>query len=220
MQCVGRIGIQNAQACAVVVSERGIRLLRCGPHTADGSGGRSVRIHHRAPHGRVAEAEEMAEFVCQYGFQVVGFRGCWKFLRTGKRGIRISGADVNVRIENLAELAGDRATADLESDDVRGDYACECQYAGVKAASAWSKQIELMPPAPQAFCVAVLVSGVNVPGSKRVPLTPVHTPSDCEMVCWISVRRPVVVWFCVRMVTGFVFSAVLHWMEMLPAAVR
>src|SRR5205814_5636196 len=77
--------------------------------------------------------------------------------------------------------------------------------------------MKFTPSEPQAFCVAVLVNGANVAGTSVVPLTPVHTASDCAITCSISVNRPPAVWFCVKIVTGFVFSAVLHRTAILPA---
>ena len=61
---------------------------------------------------------------------------------------------------------------------------------GVKAESAWSKQMESSPSAPQAFCVAVRVSGENVAGTNAVAVTPDQTAIVCAMVCSISVRWP------------------------------
>src|SRR5580704_3146781 len=71
---------------------------------------------------------------------------------------------------------------------------------------------------PQAFCVIVRITGAKVPGSSVVPLTPVHTASDC--VITISFRRPAGVWSCVRMVTGFVPGTMLHCSTMEPCAIR
>src|SRR6267378_4181066 len=78
--------------------------------------------------------------------------------------------------------------------------------------------MELTPSDPQAFCVAVRASGATLAGSNVVPVTPVQTPSDCEMTCSISVRRAAAVWFCVTTETGVVPSVVLHRTDMLEAA--
>src|ERR1700730_8493124 len=76
--------------------------------------------------------------------------------------------------------------------------------------------MEFTPSEPQAFCVALRVTGEKVPGTRVVPLTPVQTASDCVMTCSISFRRPAGVWSCVRMVTGFVPSTTLHCSEIEP----
>src|SRR5206468_16846 len=83
-----------------------------------------------------------------------------------------------------------------------------------------SKQMEFTASEPQAFCVAVRVNGVSVAGTTVVPFTPVHAASDCAITCSISVNRPPAVWFCVKIVTGFVFSAVLHRTAMLPGEIN
>ena len=74
MQRVGGIGIQHAQTAAVIVSKGSVGLPRCWAWAAGGSGHGCVGIHHGAPHGGVAEAEEVAEFVSQQGFEVVSLR--------------------------------------------------------------------------------------------------------------------------------------------------
>ncbi len=76
--------------------------------------------------------------------------------------------------------------------------------------------MEFTPSGPQAVCVAVRDSGVNVAGTSVVPLTPLHAANDWAITCSISVSRPLAVWFCVRMVRGFEFNAVLHRTAMLP----
>src|SRR2546429_9984595 len=76
--------------------------------------------------------------------------------------------------------------------------------------------MECTPSEPQAFCAAVLVNDVRVAEPRVVPLTPVQTASDCAITCSISVNRPPAIWFCVKIVTGFVFSAVLQRTAMLP----
>jgi hypothetical protein len=91
---------------------------------------------------------------------------------------------------------------------------------GVNAPSAWSRRMEFTPSEPQAFCAVVRVIGAKVPGTSVVPLTPVHTAIDCVMACSISFKRPVAVWFWVRIVTGFVPSTVLHCSAIDPGAMR
>src|SRR5260370_35039217 len=78
--------------------------------------------------------------------------------------------------------------------------------------------MELTPSEPQAFWFAVRARGATVAGSRVAPLTAVHTASDWEITCSTSVRRPVVVWSCVRIETGLVPGVVLQRTAMLEAA--
>src|SRR6476646_1699568 len=80
--------------------------------------------------------------------------------------------------------------------------------------------MEFTPSEPHAFCAAVRVTGAKVPGTRVVPLTPVHAAIDCVIACSISFKRPAAVWSCVRMVTGLVPSTVLHCSAMDPGAMR
>src|SRR6267143_1219831 len=58
---VGGIGVENAEASAVVVAEGGVGLLGAGTWAVEGAGRGGVRVHHGAPDGGMAEAEKMAE---------------------------------------------------------------------------------------------------------------------------------------------------------------
>src|SRR6266403_2162761 len=79
--------------------------------------------------------------------------------------------------------------------------------------------MELTPSEPQAFWFAVRASGATVAGCRVAPLTAVHTASDWEITCSTSVRRPVVVWSCVRIETGLVPRVVLQRTARLEVAV-
>src|SRR5580700_778328 len=88
---------------------------------------------------------------------------------------------------------------------------------GVKALSAWSKQIEFTPSDPHALAAVTRLSGARVAGVSVVPSTAIHAPIDWVITCSISLSCPFAVWFCVRIVTGLVPSAVLHCTATLPA---
>jgi len=138
----------------------------------------------------VTEAEEVTKFVSEHGFEVVSLRRRGECLRRRKRGIRISRAEVDIRVENLTKFRGIALPPIWMPVTSAVMTRVNARTPGVKAMSIWSKQMELRPSAPQGFCVAVRVKGVRVRGNKRVPLTPVHTARDWVMVCSISLRRP------------------------------
>ena len=82
----------------------------------------------------------------------------------------IAGIEVNVGVENLPNLRGRRAAADLHADAVRRDYASECEeLRGVNAPSGCAKQIEFIPSELQAFAAATRASGANVDGAMSYP---------------------------------------------------
>ena len=130
MERVRRIGVQDAQSSAVIVSERSVGLVCCWACAADGSGRWSIGKHYGAPYRRVTEAEEVTKFVSEHGFEVVSLRRRGECLRRRKRGIRISRAEVDIRIENLTKFRGNCAAADLDAGDVCGDDPGERQNAG------------------------------------------------------------------------------------------
>src|SRR5712664_4121273 len=74
---VGGIGVENAEAGAVVVAEGGVGLLGAGTWAVEGAGRGGVRVHHGAPDGGMAEAEKMAVLVGEDGCEVVGIGSGW-----------------------------------------------------------------------------------------------------------------------------------------------
>ncbi len=66
---IGGIGIEKADAGAVVVRERAIGGLRGGAIAEELAGWRRVRKHQSAPYGGMIEAEPVAEFVREQRFE-------------------------------------------------------------------------------------------------------------------------------------------------------
>ena len=54
--------------------------------------------------------------------------------RSGEGNLRIAGIEVNVGVENLPDLGGGRAAADLHADAIGGDDAGEGEHAGSERA--------------------------------------------------------------------------------------
>ena len=79
---VGGIGIEKADAGAVVVGEGTIGRLRGGAIAEELSGWRSVGKHQSAPDGGMVEAEPVAELVREKRFEIVGALA----LRSGESG--------------------------------------------------------------------------------------------------------------------------------------
>ena len=78
---IGGIGVERANAGAVIVCERAIGNLRRGAIAEKLAWGRGVRKHHSAPYGGMVESEPVAEFVREKRFQIVGALA----LRSGER---------------------------------------------------------------------------------------------------------------------------------------
>ena len=127
---VGGIRVQNAETGAIVVAKRRIGLLRAGTSTIEGAGRGSVGVHHGAPDGRVAEAEKMAELVIENGFEVVGFGRVGQSSGCCEDDLGIAGVEINVGVENLSELRGSGAAADMFSERVGSDDARESEDSG------------------------------------------------------------------------------------------
>src|SRR5215475_423351 len=80
--------------------------------------------------------------------------------------------------------------------------------------------MEFSPSVPHETADVTRVRGARELGFSVVPPAPIHTPSDCWMTCSISFRRPLTVWFCVKIVVGLVESDVLQRNKILPVAVN
>ena len=125
---VQRIMVEDAQTGAIVVSERRVGILRGGTGAGECAGCGRKGKHHGAPNGGMAKTESMAQFVSENGFEVVGFRIAGKGLRRGVGGEGIAGIEIDVGVENLADLGGDGAAAKLNADLVGGDDARKRKY--------------------------------------------------------------------------------------------
>src|SRR6266853_3877098 len=79
------------------------------------------------------------------------------------------------------------------------------------------KQIEFNP-SEDVHAVADVVrrSEPSDEGFSELPGTPVQAPNDCWITFSISLSRPAAVWSAVRIVTGLVPRAVLHWRLIVP----
>src|SRR5690242_9325162 len=78
----------------------------------------------------MTEAEGVAEFVSEKGFEVIGFRVGADSERSGEGDQRVAGIEIDVRVENLTDLRGGSATAELDADLIGGDDAGEGKNAG------------------------------------------------------------------------------------------
>src|SRR5260370_39093697 len=72
----------------------------------------------------------MAEFVGEDGGEVVGLGRGGQSGGRGEGDLRVGGIEINVGVENLAELRGGGAAAELFAEGVRGDDAGEGEDAG------------------------------------------------------------------------------------------
>jgi hypothetical protein len=108
---VGGIGVENAEASAVVVAEGGVGLLGAGTWAVEGAGRGGVGVHHGAPDGGMAEAEKMAELVGEDRCEVVGIGSGRQGGGRGEGDLRVGGIEINVGVEDLAELRGGGAAA-------------------------------------------------------------------------------------------------------------
>src|SRR5208337_5690675 len=166
--------------------------------------------HHCAPDGGVAEAERVAEFVGKKGFEVVGLRVGGESGGRGKGDQRIAGIEINVGVEDLTDLGGGRAAAELDADLIGGDDPGEGKDAGSEG------RVRLIEAdGVDAIGAAEVAGGDAGEGAKEadvraVPLTLLQTLKDCWMACSISLSLPAAVWSWVRMVVGLLPRTVLQ----------